>query len=168
MRPAPALTAEPQPVAAQQTHVELYWVEGKCEHWLRFGQPVSDTIIDRRRRRLTFYEGQAFAFVRWASNDYGTVRSQLDIVRCVGTHEPFTTVAGVEPGSVILLSVSGWPKVERVFKIIDAIEASGIDPCDVAPDHWRHVHSRMAVALTPRCYSPARHRAWLQRKALLP
>ncbi|MFZ5702968.1 MAG: DUF2840 domain-containing protein [Pseudomonadota bacterium] len=168
MLSARALPAEPLSVSPPQTHVELYWVEGKREHWLRFGSPISDTIIDRRRRKLGFRTGQVFAFVRWASNDYGTVRSQLDIVRCVEAGEPFTTLAGVDPGGDILLSVSGWPKVERVFTLIDAIEASSINPCEVAPDHWRHVHSRMAAALAPRSYSPARHRAWLQRKALLP
>lgn len=168
MLAAPAMHAESLSVSSPQTHVELYWVEGKCEHWLRFGSPIRDTIIDRRRRKLSFRAGQVFAFVRWASNDYGTVQSQLDIVRCVGSAEPFTTLAGVNPGGDILLSVSGWPKVERVFLGVDAIEASGIDPCEVAPDHWRHVHSRMAVALAPRSYSPTRHRAWLQRKALLP
>lgn len=167
MRPRLALTTEPQPLGSPQTHVELYWVEGSREHWLRFGKPISDTIIDRRQRKLTFREGQSFAFVRWASNDYGTIRSQLDVVRCVAAGEPLTTLAGVDPGGDVLLSVSGWPKVERVFKLVDAIEASGIDPCAVAPDHWRHIHNRLAVAEAPRGYSPARHRAWLQRKALL-
>lgn len=168
MLSALALSVKSPPSNAHLTHVELYWVEGKREHWLRFGSPLTDTINDRRRRKLSFREGQIFAFVRWASNDYGTVQSQLDIVRCIGPAEPFTTLAGVDPGGDILLSVSGWPKVERAFKIADAIEALGIDPCEVAPDHWRHVHNRMAVALVPSSYSPARHRAWLQRKTLLP
>lgn len=168
MRSILALNPKSQTAQSLQTHVDLYWVEGKCEHWLRFGAPVADTIIDRRRRKLTFHENQVFAFVRWASNDYGTVRSVLDIVRCVSAGEPFTTLAGVDPGGDTLLNVSGWPKVERVFKIVDAIEASGIDPCEVAPDHWRHIHSRLAIAEAPRSYSPARHRVWLQRKALLP
>ncbi|HMS20058.1 DUF2840 domain-containing protein [uncultured Sphingorhabdus sp.] len=163
-----ALIADLQPAVAQQTHVELYWAEGQREHWLRFGAPVSDTILDRRRRKLTFGASQVFAFVRWASNNYGTIRSQIDIVRCVASGEPVTTLAGVNPGGDILLSVSGWPKVERAFKIIDSIEAAGIDPCAVAPDHWRHVHNRLAAAQAPRAYSPQRHRAWLQRKALLP
>lgn len=163
-----ALTIDAPIAAPLQTHVVLDWQEGKREHWLRFGAPVSDTILDRRRRRLTFREGQVFAFVRWASNDYGTIRSQLDIVRCVAVGEPLTTLAGVDPGADILLSASGWPKVERVFAAIDAIEASGIDATEVAPDHWRHVHNRLAVAVQPRGYSPARHRAWLQRKELLP
>ena len=164
----PTSTAEPQPSGSRQTFVELYWLEGKREHWLRFGQPVSDTIINRQRRTLSFREGQIFAFVRWASNDYGTIHSQLDIVRCVTAGEPLTTLAHVDPGGDILLSVTGWPKVERVFKLVDGIEASEIDPCQVAPDHWRHIHSRLATAQAPRSYSPARHRAWLQRKALLP
>jgi hypothetical protein len=167
MNPSHALTAEPPSAASQQTRVELYWLEGRSEHWLRFGSPISDTILDRRRRRLTFRAGQVFAFVRWVSNDYGTVRSQLDILRCVAAGEPYTTLSGVDPGGDILLAVSGWPKVERVFTVVDAIEASRIDPSDVAPDHWRHVHNRLAAAQAPRCYSPARHRAWLQRKALL-
>lgn len=163
----PPLAVAPPLTSALRTHVKLYWVEGSCEHWLRFGSPVADTIIDRRQRKLTFDKGQIFAFVRWASNDYGTVQSRLDIVRCVGAGEPFTTAANVDPGGDILLSISGWPKVERVFKLIDSIEASGIDPCEVAPDHWRHVHARLAVAETPRGYSHLRHHAWLQRKELM-
>lgn len=160
-------TADPQQVTSRRTYVELYWVEGKCEHWLRFGKPKSDVIIDRRGRKLTFGEGQVLALVRWASNDYGTVRSQLDIIRCVSSGEPFTTLAGVDPGGDILLSISGWPKVERVFKLIDTIDALGIDHCEVSPEHWRHVHNRLAVADVPRGYSREQHRAWLSRKALL-
>ena len=159
--------AAPPRTRALQTHVKLYWAEGTREHWLRFGSPVADTVIDRRQRKLTFRDGHVFAFVRWASNDYGTVQSQLDIIRCVRAGEPFTTSDNVDPGGEILLSISGWPKVERVFKLIDTIEASGIDPCEVAPDHWRHVHARLAVAETPRSYSQLRHHAWLQRKELM-
>jgi hypothetical protein len=76
-------------------------------------------------------------------------------------------VPQVDPGGDVLLSVHGWPKVAQVFRLIDAIDAAGIDPCDVAPDHWRHIHNRMAGREVPRDYSPARHCAWLQRKALL-
>jgi Protein of unknown function (DUF2840) len=161
------LDVAPPRTSPLQTHVKLYWVEGTREHWLRFGSPVADTVIDRRQRKLTFREGQVFAFVRWASNDYGTVQSRLDIIRCVRAGAPFTTSDNVEPGGDILLSISGWPKVERVFKLIDTIEASGIDPCEVAPDHWRHVHARLTVAETPRSYSQLRHHAWLQRKELM-
>ncbi|MEQ1725893.1 MAG: DUF2840 domain-containing protein [Sphingopyxis sp.] len=152
----------------QLTHVTLVWQEGLREDWLKFGKPVASRIIDRRQRIESYAAGQVFGLVRWASNEYGTVRSTLDIVRAVGAGEPCTAVPQVDPGGDVLLSVHGWPKVAQVFRLIDAIEASGIDPCDVAPDHWRHIYNRLAAREAPRGYSLARHRAWLQRKALLP
>lgn len=152
----------------QLTHVTLVWREGKREDWLKFGKPVADRIVSRSERIESYAAGQVFGLVRWASNDYGTIRSTLDIVRAVEAHETGTPVPQVDPGGDLLLSVHGWPKVAQVFRLIDAIESAGIDPCDVAPDHWRHIHNRMAGREAPRDYSRARHRAWLQRKALLP
>ena len=152
----------------QLTHVTLVWREGQREDWLKFGKPVAERIVSRSGRIESYAAGQVFALVRWASNDYGTVRSALDIVRAVDASGPITPVPQVDPGGDVLLSVHGWPKVAQVFRLIDAIEAAGIDPCDVAPDHWRHIHNRMAGREVPRSYSLTRHRAWLQRKALLP
>ncbi|MBN8483840.1 MAG: DUF2840 domain-containing protein [Sphingomonadales bacterium] len=145
----------------------MVWREGKREDWLKFGKPVAERIVSRSERIESYATGQVFALVRWASNDYGTIWSTLDIVRAVGTDESCTQITQVDPGGELLLSVRGWPKVNLVFRLIDAIEATGIDPCEVAPDHWRHVHNRMAGREAPRDYSPSRHRAWLQRKALL-
>ena len=152
----------------QLTHVTLVWREGQHEDWIKFGKPVAERIVSRSKRIESYMAGQVFALVRWASNDYGTVRSTFDIVQAVSLGEHCATVPQVDPGGELLLSVHGWPKVTQVFRLIDAIEASGIDPCDVAPEYWRHIHNRMAGRLTPRDYTPARHQAWLQRKALLP
>jgi hypothetical protein len=149
------------------TQVTLFWREGKHEDWLKFGKPVASWIVSRSQRIESYAPGQVFALVRWASNDYGTIRSSLDIVRAVESGEHVTKLPQVDPGGDVLLSVHGWPKVAQVFRLIDAIERSGIDPCEVAPDHWRHIHNRLTAREVPRDYSPARHRAWLQRKALL-
>jgi len=151
----------------QLTHVTLVWREGEREDWLRFGKPAASRILDRRQRTESYAAGQQFALVRWASNEYGTVRSTLDIVQAVGVGEPVTPVPQIDPGGELLLHVHGWPKVAQVFHLIDAIEASAIDPCEVAPDHWRHIHNRLAAREAPRCYSPARHDAWLRRRDLL-
>ena len=148
------------------THVELFWVEGVKEHWLRFGRQVGDRIIDRRRRVVGFAPDTVFAFVRWASNDYGTISSRIDIVRAVSSGEPYATVPHVDPGGNILLHQQGWPKVVQVLRAIDAVDALGIAPEDVAPDHWRHVHNRLSAALPPRAYSLVRHRAWLLHQGL--
>ena len=53
-----------------------------------------------------------------------------------------------------------------MLRVIDAVEAADIDPADVAPDHWRHVASRLAVGARPRPYGKERHQAWLKRKAM--
>src|SRR3546814_2156800 len=74
---------------------------------------------------------------------------------------------GVTPGGEVLLRVNGGPKVQRVFEAIDTVDALGIDPADAAPDHWRHVHNRLAANENPRPYTLERHRAWLARKGAL-
>ncbi len=80
MRGGPSPAALPHDTL---THVELTWVEKKIENWIRFGMHAHEQILDRRRRVLSFRPGTIFAFVRWASNDFGTIISRIDIVRAV-------------------------------------------------------------------------------------
>jgi hypothetical protein len=150
------------------TLVELTWHEKKIEHWIRFGREVHEQILDRRRRVLGFAPDTIFAFVRWASNDFGTIISRIDIVRAIGPGEPFQTLPFVRPGGDILLKIDGWPKVERVLQLIDAVEALGIDSVEVAPEHWRHVHNRLTAGHEPRPYTRERHDAWLMRRRAKP
>src|SRR3546814_11195753 len=105
-----------------------------------------------------------FAFGRWASNDFGTIISRIDIGRAIRTGEPHQTLPFVRPGGEILLRADGWPKVERVLQAIDAVEALDVDPADVAPDHWRHVHNRLTAGHEPRAYTSKPHAAWLKRR----
>ena len=150
------------------TQVELEWVKGRIENWIRLGRTAEQRIIDSQRRIVSFAPGGVFAFIRWASNDYGTILSRIDILRAVGPGEPFSTVPHVRPGGESLLHLSGWRKVEKVLQASDAVEALGIDPADAAPDHWRHVHNRLSVGEQPRPYSRSRHQAWLNRRRLTP
>jgi Protein of unknown function (DUF2840) len=146
------------------THVDLVWVEKKIENWIRFGRVAEERIIDRSRRVVSFAPESIVAFVRWASNDYGTILSRIDILRAVRSTETYQTLPFVRPGGEVLLTVEGWPKVKRLLQTIDAIEALDIDPVDVAPDHWRHVQNRLAARHEPRTYTRARHYAWLKRR----
>jgi hypothetical protein len=150
------------------THVELLWLEKRIENWIRFGHAAQEQILDRHRRILSFAPDNTFAFVRWMSNDYGTVVSRIDIIRAVAPGRPCATVPYVRPGGDILLRLAGWPKVERVLQLVDAIEALGIDPTDVAPDYWQHVHNRLSVNEVPRAYTRSRHQAWLHRQGIAP
>lgn len=150
------------------TTVELLWLEKRVENWIRFGRPVEEKRLDRRRRVLSFAPGSIFAFVRWTSNDFGTVVSRIDILRAIKPGERYTTIPYVRPGAEVLLRLIGWPKVERVLQIVDAIDALNIDPADVAPDHWQHIHNRLSVNEKPRPYTRSRHQAWLHRRRIDP
>jgi hypothetical protein len=149
---------------SELTLVELLWLKKRIENWIRFGRIAEEHVLDRQRRIVSFAPDSIFAFVRWASNDYGTVVSRIDILRAVRPGERYLTVPYVRPGGESLVRLSGWPKVEKVLQAIDAIEALEIDPADVAPEHWRHIHNRLSVGEQPRPYTRSRHQAWLHRR----
>ena len=65
------------------TQVELLWVKKRIENWIRFGRIAQEAVLDRNRRIVSFTPCSIFAFVRWASNDYGTILSRIDILRAV-------------------------------------------------------------------------------------
>ncbi|MCI3132863.1 DUF2840 domain-containing protein [Phenylobacterium aquaticum] len=160
---ADAVTADaPDP----RTWVELVWIEGRIERWIRFGSAAGEVILDRRRRRVAFAPHAVFAFVRWAANEAGTVQSRIDILQAVALGAAVTTVPGVTPGGLSLLRLGTWPTVQAALHCVDAVEALGLDPVEIAPDYWRHVHNRLAARATPRPYSLARHRAWRLRREL--
>lgn len=150
------------------TLVELTWREKRIEHRIRFGHIVDEQRLDRHRRIVSFVPGSIFAFVRWAANEYGTIISRIDILRTVTTGEPYQTLPFVRPGGDILLKLEGWPKVEHVLQLIDAIEALNIDPAAVSPDHWRHIHNRLTAGHEPRAYTFEQHRAFLKRRSAQP
>ena len=150
------------------TTVEVLWLENRIENRVRFGRHVSETVLDRNRRVLSFPPGSIFAFVRWTSNDFGTVLSRIDILRAVTPGQRYSTVPWITPGGESLLRLSGWPKVERVLQLIDVVEALGVDPADAAHDYWHHVHNRLSVNEIPRPYTRSRHQAWLHRRRIMP
>ena len=148
------------------TEVELIHFEGKIERWIRFGREAQERILDRRRRVLAFAPGAVFAIVRWASNDYGTFVSRIDVLRAVDAGQPLSTVSFVRPGAEILLRISGWPKVEQVLAAIDQVEALDLRAENACPDHWRHVGNRIGSGQLARLYSADRHTAWLLRRRI--
>ena len=166
MNAFPSAGVSPTPErSAALTHVELTWLEKRIEHWIRFGRIAEERVVNRRARIVSFAPGSVFAFVRWASNDFGTIISRIDILRAVEPGEPYSTLPFVRPGGEILLRIAGWPNVSRVLHAIDQIESIGVDPTDAAPEHWRHVHNRLAAGEEPRAYTSARHNAWLLRRS---
>ena len=92
------------------TEVELVWLEKRIENRIRFGRIAGRKIIDRTRRVVSFAPGSIFAFVRWASNDYGTVLSRIDIVRAVAPGERYSTLnIGQNFANTSRNSIDPWP-----------------------------------------------------------
>lgn len=151
-----------------RTTVDLTWIEGRVERWIRFGRVAEETILTRTDKRVAFEPGAIFALVGWSSNEYGTVESRIDILRAVKAGQRCSTVPYVSLGGDVLLRLSGWPKVEAALLAIDIVESYGIAPEEVCPDHWQHVHNRLTAGYEPRPYTPARHAAWLKRRAVSP
>ena len=151
--------------SAALTHVELTWLEKRIEHWIRFGRIAEERVLSRCTRIVSFAPGSVFAFVRWASNDFGTILSRIDVVRAVALGEPYSTLPFVRPGGEILLRIAAWPKVSRVLQATDQIESIGVDPTDAAPEHWRHVHNRLSAGEEPRPHTSTRDKAWLLRRS---
>jgi uncharacterized protein DUF2840 len=162
--PTPETHSRKEIGTSDLTTVELLWLEKRIENRIRFGHSLSEKVLDRNRRVLSFAPGSIFAFVRWTSNDFGTVLSRIDILRAAIPGQRYSTVPWITPGGESLLRLSGWRKVERVLQLIDAVEALRIDPAEAAPDYWHHVHNRLSVSETPRPYSRSRHQAWLHRR----
>lgn len=148
------------------TEVELTSIEGRLEQGIRFGRIAATRIRGRSTSVAAFRPDATFAFVRWTSNDIGTVHSSIAIVTAVAAGQPYATLPFIRPGGDILLRVDGAPKVQLVLAAIDAVEATSVDACDAAPDHWRHVGNRIAAGMPFRPYNADRHAAWLRRRAV--
>ena len=160
-RPQDALP--PRPI---HMRVSLAFVEHRVNVWLRFGQPVRETTLDRWRRVATFEPNAVCCRVKWIGNDYGTALWQLMVLQAPMPFDGAQRIAGVAPGARILLRADGEDRVKAVLAAVDAIEQSDIDPCAVAPVYWRMVGNRLVARLPLPAYTRERHAAHLAREVL--
>ena len=146
--------------------VSRAFVEHRVNVWLRFGQPVRETVLDRWRRVAVFELGAVCCRVKWIGNECGTALWQLMVLQAPTPFEDAQRVAGVAPGARVLLRADGEPQVKAVLAVIDAIEVLGIDPGAVAVTYWRTVGNRLAARQPLPVYTAGRHAAHLARGAL--
>ena len=148
------------------TRVSLAFVEQRINLYLRFGHPVRELRLDRWRRCAVFLPAALFCRVRWESNDYGTTRWQLMVLRACTPLDAVQRIAGIQPGARLLLCAEGELQVQSVLPQIDAIEALDIDPVSVSPAYWRTLGNRLSARLPLPVYTPERHAAYLAGKVL--
>lgn len=168
-QPQPALPGRAVPMSTSM-RVSLAFVERRVNVWLRFGKPMREVVLDRWRRVAVFAPGVVCCRVKWIGNDYGTALWQLMVLQAPlplnHDESGFQRIAGVVPGARLLLRADGDRQVKAVLEVIDAIEASSIDPCAVALTYWRTVGNRLAARQPLPAYTAERHAAHLARGAL--
>lgn len=146
--------------------VSLAFVEQRVNVWLRFGQPVRETVLDRWRRVAVFEPGTVCCRVKWIANSDATALWQLMVLQAPLQFDGALRVAGVVPGACILLQAEGELPVKAVLAAIDAMEHLGIDPCTVAVTYWRAVGNRLAARQPLPEYTPEWHAAHMVRGVL--
>lgn len=144
--------------------VELFFLEGRVNYWLRFGDFSFDKNIDRRRAFAWFKPGQICCYIRWWANDYGTQGWTLAILRSsVGYGDNMQSYPGVHPGAEILLQVRGKAYVKRVLSILDEIESLKVNLSEVSPDYYRYLGQCIIARSLPHSYKIEQHLAFQKR-----
>lgn len=146
--------------------VSLAFGEQRVNVWLRFGMPVREMVMNRWRRVAVFEPGAVCCRVKWIANDYGTALWQLMVLQAPTSFDGVHCIAGVIPGSRILLRADGELQVTAVLAAIDAMDQSGIDPCVAALTYWGTVGDCLAAHQPLPEYTPERHAAHIARGAL--
>ncbi|MGJ7489546.1 DUF2840 domain-containing protein [Variovorax sp. ZT4R33] len=162
-QPWPLSALAPQPIHMK---VSPAFVEHRVNVYFRFGGPVREIKLDRWRRIAVLAPGSVCCRIEWIGNDYGTALWQLMVLQAPMPFDGMQRVAGVSPGARILLRADGEPQVKAVLEAIDAIEATGIEPCDAAATYWRTAGNRLAARQPLPAYTAERHAAHLAREAL--
>ena len=141
------------------TRATVLFLDCKVNDRVRFGRLAGERIIDRRCRIALFAPGDTFGYVQWRANRFGTELWRLWVLRAGAPGEPLETVPGIAPGAHILLSLAGQARVARALAMIDAIEASGVDPAEAPESYWRTASNRLAAGLPCRTYGAEEHAA---------
>lgn len=150
------------------TRVALLFLPERANDWLRFGAPLKEERIDRRRAVASFAPGELFGYVRWRANGFGTELWRAHVLRAGSPGDALQTIPGVTPGAEILVSTAGVARVKRLLALVDTIEASEVAPEDVPESYWRMAQNRLASGLPLRGYTAAEHAGGRQARELAP
>ena len=149
------------------TRVTVLFLADRVNDRVRFGTPSAERIIDRRARIELYAPGAVFGYVQWRADRHGTQLWRLWVLQAATPGERAETVPGIAPAAHIWLSAAGMARVTRALALIDAIEASRLDPVALPESYWRAVHNRIAAGLDPRVYAPSEQAERQARRGLL-
>lgn len=132
------------------TRVEFRRRDRPFAMWLRFGKPQITLVPAPGHLTECYAPGQVFGLARSVSHHDGNAQSTFDVLVAGQPGDDVPAQPCVQPGAHILLSAKGWRSVTRVFSLIDAIEALGIDPCALSCTFWTEIQSHLPHHRTQR------------------
>lgn len=148
------------------TRVSLAYMLDRISHYLRFGSPYKEQMLDRSRAFAWFKPGDLFGYIRWQAGDYGTLDWRLFVCLTGQPEERLTRVRGIRPSAHILLNANGKAQVQRFFTVLDTLEEDGFDPAELSPDYYRHCHNRIQAGAEIHPYRQSQHQAWALKREL--
>ncbi|NBS35013.1 MAG: DUF2840 domain-containing protein [Methylocystaceae bacterium] len=147
-------------VANCLTYVDLVFSSPqKHSPKLRFGRTSEGTSFTQQSRLISFSPGAVFCLQRITIRDGNSIVSHIDIIRATSSGESYQKIPFVRPGGEVLLGANKAEGVGIIEDLILSIEQTGINPAEVSANYWRHVHNRLYVKMTPRCYTKVQHKA---------
>ncbi len=131
---------------------------------IRFGRTSEGTSLTQQNRLVSFSPGAVFCLQRLTIVDGHLVTSHIDIIRATRSGERYQKIPFIRPGGDLLLGANKAEGVSFIEDLILNIEQTGINLAEVSANYWRHVHNRLYVKMTPRCYTKVQHKAAQLRK----
>lgn len=110
---------------------------------LLFGHPSASSKDPSDDVELLFTPNQAFGFVRWRGDGYGTQTWRVVVAQAGRPGEQLTRIPGVSPGAHLLLHAFGKTRAKRALRAIDVLSDQHVLH-EIAPAYWRHVHVQIA------------------------
>lgn len=152
------------------TRIETIFLKDRVNHYTRFGRPVMKNSGPSYRGYEYYGPGQLVGYVQWYAGDYGSRLWRFIILMTVfGTQKcVLQAVPGIAPGAVIIMDIEGALKVRVAMKVLDQIEGIGIDPADVSPAYYGHLHQRIMINQSCHRYTMEQHQSFLNEQRLLP
>jgi|GEM_PF-1760187 len=138
------------------TVATLFFVDEVMNNRLRFGNPITERIINRHQTETHFIGHQIFGYIWWQRISYGTRVWTMAVLQAINPPATGYLLDSIRPGADVLLFASGRGRrgipgpVERALQLIDEIEDCGVNPVALPAAYWRRAHLSLCCGKRPR------------------
>jgi uncharacterized protein DUF2840 len=156
-------------MSSDLTRVDILSLPDRVHHYTRFGRAVRKVIMPSYRGYEYYRPGQLVGYVQWQAGEYGSRLWRFMILMTVShvCQINMQEVPGIMPAVRILLDMEGAFKVRKIFCVIDQIEQLGLDPADVSPAYYGHLHQRITANHRCHRYTMEQHKSFLKGQEVL-